>query len=72
MPKKILIVDDEPHIRALLEQTLEDFEDEGVELLTASDGQQAWNVAQKETPDLIILDVERLSLQDAIFVFPGN
>ena len=34
MDKKILITDDEPHIRALLEQTLEDFEDEGVEILT--------------------------------------
>ena len=33
MSKKILIVDDEPHIRLLLEQTLEDFEDEGVELV---------------------------------------
>jgi len=38
MPKKILIVDDEPHIRLLLEQTLEDFEDIGVELLSATNG----------------------------------
>ena len=57
MPKKILIVDDEPHIRALLEQTLEDFEDKGVELLTASDGLEAWEIAQEELPNLIILDV---------------
>jgi two-component system alkaline phosphatase synthesis response regulator PhoP len=57
MPKKILIVDDEPHIRALLEQTLEDFEDKGVELLTASDGLKAWEIAQEELPNLIILDV---------------
>lgn len=55
--KKILIVDDEPHIRALLEQTLEDFEDEGVELLTADDGQTAWEVMQDELPNLVILDV---------------
>ena len=57
MSKKILIVDDEPHIRALLEQTLEDLEDHGIELLTASNGQEAWTTAQEERPDLIILDV---------------
>lgn len=57
MSKKILIVDDEPHIRALLEQTLEDLEDYGIELLTASNGQEAWETAQEECPDLIILDV---------------
>ncbi len=57
MSKKILIVDDEPHIRALLEQTLEDLEDYGIELLTASNGQEAWETAQAERPDLIILDV---------------
>jgi two-component system alkaline phosphatase synthesis response regulator PhoP len=57
MPKKILIVDDEPFIRALLEQTLEDFEDEGVELLAAGDGQEAWDMAQEERPNLVILDV---------------
>ncbi len=57
MAKKILIVDDEVYIRALLEQTLEDFEDVGVELLSVGNGQDAWDVAQVERPDLIILDV---------------
>jgi two-component system alkaline phosphatase synthesis response regulator PhoP len=57
MPKRILIVDDEPHIRTLLEQTLEDLEDLGVELSTASDGLEAWQTAQKTVPDLVILDV---------------
>jgi DNA-binding response OmpR family regulator len=57
MPKKILIVDDEPHIRALLEQTLEDFEDLGIELLSASNGMEAWEMAQQEIPNLVILDV---------------
>ena len=33
MGQKLLIVDDESHIRMLIEQTLEDLEDEGVELL---------------------------------------
>jgi DNA-binding response OmpR family regulator len=57
MPKKILIVDDEPFIRTLLEQTLEDFEDAGVDLLTASNGIEAWELAQKEHPNLVILDL---------------
>ena len=33
MEQKILIVDDEAHIRMLIEQTLEELEDEGVEFL---------------------------------------
>jgi len=57
MSKKILIVDDEPHIRVLLEQTLEDLEDHGVELLLAANGQGAWDIAQQKKPDLVILDV---------------
>ena len=57
MPEKILIVDDEPFIRTLLEQTLEDFEDAGVELLTARNGLEGWEMAQREIPGLIILDV---------------
>jgi two-component system alkaline phosphatase synthesis response regulator PhoP len=55
--KKILIVDDEPHIRALLEQALEEFEDEGVEIHLAVDGEDAINVIKKEKPDLVFLDV---------------
>ncbi|MBU0702903.1 MAG: response regulator [Chloroflexi bacterium] len=57
MTQKILIADDEVYIRALLEQTLEDFESAGVELFSASSGREAWDVAQVERPDLVILDV---------------
>jgi two-component system, OmpR family, alkaline phosphatase synthesis response regulator PhoP len=57
MAKKLLIVDDEPHIRLLLEQTLEDLEDEGVELLTASNGEEALEKIKAERPDLVFLDV---------------
>lgn len=55
--KKILIVDDEPLIRTLLEETLEDFEEEGVALLTADDGQEAWLMIQQEHPEMVFLDV---------------
>ncbi len=40
MEKKILIVDDEAHIRMLIEQTLEELEDEGVEFLSDENGEQ--------------------------------
>lgn len=57
MTSKILIVDDEVHIRLLIEQTLEDLEDEGVELLIASNGQEAIDIIQAEQPTLVFLDV---------------
>ncbi len=57
MEKKILIVDDESHIRMLIEQTLEDLEDEGVELLFAENGEQALALIKKEEPNLVFLDV---------------
>ena len=57
MKQKLLIVDDESHIRMLIEQTLEDLEDEGVELLFAENGEEALHLIQKEEPNLVFLDV---------------
>jgi len=57
MSKKILIVDDEAHIRSLIEQTLEELEDEGVEFLTAENGEQALEIIQLQNPQLVFLDV---------------
>lgn len=58
MTKKILIVDDEVHIKMLLEQTLEELEDEfDVELFTASDGEEGLTFIRKERPDLVFLDI---------------
>ncbi len=56
MPK-ILIVDDEPFIRQLLELTLEELEDEGVELLFATNGDEAVEIIKRERPCLVFLDV---------------
>ena len=53
----ILIVDDEQHIRLLIEQTLEELEDEGVDFLTAADGEEALSVVTTQRPDLVFLDV---------------
>jgi two-component system alkaline phosphatase synthesis response regulator PhoP len=57
MSKKILIVDDQSFIRTLLEFTLERLEDQGVELLVASDGEKALELALRENPELILLDI---------------
>ena len=57
MEQKLLIVDDEAHIRMLLEQTLEELEDEGVEFLTAENGEEALEIIKDESPQLVFLDV---------------
>ncbi|MBK8141010.1 MAG: response regulator [Chitinophagaceae bacterium] len=57
MEQKILIVDDEAHIRMLIGQTLEELEDEGVEFLSAENGEIALDIIQKEKPQLVFLDV---------------
>ena len=57
MSKKILIVDDEKHLRTLLHQTLEELEDEGVELHTATNGEEALAAIESMQPNLVFLDV---------------
>ena len=54
MDKKILIVDDEAHIRMLIGQTLEELEDEGVEFLTADNGASALELRKKAIEDGMI------------------
>jgi len=57
MEQKLLIVDDEPHIRMLIEQTLEELEDEEVIFLTADNGEDALEIIKEEKPQLVFLDV---------------
>ncbi len=52
--QKILIVDDEPDIRELIEYNLKK---EGYQVYTASNGQEAVAEAKRVLPDLIILDI---------------
>jgi PleD family two-component response regulator len=54
MQKKVLVVDDEPHIVKAIRFYLED---EDFEVLTATEGGEALELAEKHQPDLIILDV---------------
>ncbi len=58
MGNKILIVDDEVHIRSLLEQSLEDLEeDHGIEIYTAENGQEGLDSIRSLHPRLVLLDV---------------
>ena len=57
MEQKVLIVDDEAHIRMLLEQTLEELEDDGINFFSAQNGEEALDIIQSETPELVFLDV---------------
>jgi len=53
-PAKILVVDDEPDILEFLRYNLEK---EGYHVATASNGEDGIVLAEKEGPDLIILDI---------------
>ena len=58
MAQKVLIADDEVHIRILLEQTLEDLVDAfDIQLLFASDGDEALALIRQEIPHLVFLDI---------------
>jgi two-component system, OmpR family, alkaline phosphatase synthesis response regulator PhoP len=57
MPPTVVIADDEKHIRLLIEQTLEELEDEGTVILSASDGEEALRVARESRPQVVLLDV---------------
>jgi DNA-binding response OmpR family regulator len=52
--KKILVVDDKKELRDMLKQYLVQ---EGFDIVTASDGQEALFKARQERPDLILLDL---------------
>jgi DNA-binding response OmpR family regulator len=51
---KILIVDDDQNILRLYKEELED---EGYNIVTASNGQEAIEQFEKEDPDLVTLDI---------------
>lgn len=54
MPKKIMVVDDKKELRTLLKQY---WVQEGFEIVTASNGQEALFIARQEKPDLVVLDL---------------
>ncbi len=54
MPKRILIVDDEPDILKSVKFILEKA---GYEVFTADDGEEGVEMAKKQRPDIILLDL---------------
>ncbi len=52
---KILLVEDEPH---LLELYQEELQDEGYEVMTTMDGEEAVLLTKKSLPDLVVLDIK--------------
>jgi two-component system chemotaxis response regulator CheY len=56
MTRGVLVVDDDPFVRKLIATTLEDVS--GFDLHEAADGIEAVEVAQRERPSLVFLDVE--------------
>ena len=55
MPKKILVVDDEAHIRLLY---TEELTEEGYEVVTAEGGLNLLEKIENEKPDLVVLDIK--------------
>ncbi|RMG02452.1 MAG: response regulator [Nitrospirae bacterium] len=51
---KILVVDDDPSIRTLYKEELEE---EGYEVVVASSGDEALRLFEQEKPDLVTLDI---------------
>jgi DNA-binding response OmpR family regulator len=52
--RRVLVVDDDPSVRKLLNQTLEL---EGYEVSTAADGEEALEELPAAQPDVVVLDV---------------
>ncbi len=54
MPPKVLIVDDEPHMRRVTELSLRKG---GFGILIGRDGREALDIARREVPALVVMDV---------------
>jgi len=59
MPSKVLIVDDDPLFRVLYKNHLERA---GYQLLTAKDGAEAVEMAVREQPQLVFMDIIMLQM----------
>lgn len=53
-PRKVLVVDDDAHIRDVVSFTIRHA---GFEVLEAADGREALQIAESDAPDLILLDI---------------
>jgi DNA-binding response OmpR family regulator len=53
----VLVADDEPTMLELVSRHLRSIEQPKLEVIEASDGDEAWRLAQERLPDLVVLDV---------------
>jgi DNA-binding response OmpR family regulator len=54
MPTRVLVIEDDPDIRAMMTEALEC---EGYDVAQAPDGAEGLRVAREQAPDLILLDL---------------
>jgi DNA-binding response OmpR family regulator len=65
MAKKILIIDDDVDLVEVIRLTLET---KGLEVIDAQDGTRGLSMAEREKPDLIILDVMMETIDEGFYV----
>jgi DNA-binding response OmpR family regulator len=53
----VLVADDEPQMLELVTRHLKTIDAPKLEVIAASDGDQAWKLAREHLPDLVVLDV---------------
>jgi DNA-binding response OmpR family regulator len=56
-PPVVLVADDEPTMLELVARHLRTMDRPKIEVIEASDGDEAWRLAQERLPDLVVLDV---------------
>lgn len=59
----VLLVEDEEHVSLLYRQALED---RGYEVVCAMNGQEAVDLARRQTPDVVIMDINLPEKMDGI------
>jgi CheY-like chemotaxis protein len=57
MCRKILIAEDHPDSRQVLEELMGIFRNDDVRVFTARDGLEAYHIAKRERPDVMLLDI---------------
>ncbi|MDP9033293.1 MAG: response regulator [Myxococcota bacterium] len=56
-PPVVLVADDEPTMLELVARHLRSINEPKLEVIEASDGDEAWKIARDRLPDLVVLDV---------------
>ncbi len=56
-PAVVLVADDEPTMLELVARHLRSIDQPKLEVIEASDGDEAWQLARERLPDLVVLDV---------------